>query len=205
MSDITSPEHIKQYAAIHESKRYGVSGNKFAAHLQIAILELRPKVVLDYGCGQTNLTGSVDFFDAQYLRYDPAIPELITTPETKADLIINTDVLEHIPGPDIDPLLAHIASLGKHAFFSIATSPAKEILPNGQNAHCSVFPGEVWVERIRKFFPEARLLKASRRNSALIITWPSRVTGLIELVDEHFLYKRRATKTLLGRIVFGNR
>lgn len=196
----TSTEHIEQYHQLHRTKRYGVSGYKFASHIKLCALELRPQVVLDYGCGQTNLADAVDFLGASFHRYDPAIPEISRKPVEKADLVVNTDVLEHVPQECIDPLLGDIASLSSHAFFSIATSLAQEILPNGQNAHCSIKTGDEWLATISRHFPQSEILRCSRKNTVLILTWQSRVRDLIEQVDEHYKLKRRAEKLSLGRL-----
>lgn len=201
MSSPVSAEYIQQYQAIHRNTRYGVSGYKFVPHIQLCVLELRPSVVLDYGCGQTDMTEAVKPFGVQLHRYDPAIPALATLPVSKADLVVNTDVLEHIPEDGIEPYLRHIASLTTHALFSISTTLAQEILPNGQNAHCSVKEPAEWLRIIRRHFPESELLDTSRRHTALILTWPSKARPLIELVDHHYVLRRRAEKLSIKRIL----
>lgn len=201
MSSPVSAEHIQQYQAIHRNTRYGVSGYKFAPHIQLCVLELRPATLLDYGCGQTDLTQAVQGLGVQLHRYDPAIPALSTLAIARADLVVNTDVLEHVPEEGIEPYLAHIAGLTTHALFSVSTCLAQEILPNGQNAHCSVKEPEEWLRIIRRHFPESELLKTSRRNTALILTWKSKARPLIELADEHYVLRRRAEKLSIRRIL----
>ena len=56
------------------------------------------------------LEQSLDLDGAIWVRYDPAIPELSTIPIERADFIVNTDVLEHIPEQDIGDVLEHISA-----------------------------------------------------------------------------------------------
>ena len=70
----------------------------------------------------------------------------------RADVVINTDVMEHIPAEDINEVLGHIKSLSNNVFFNISTRPANQKLPNGENAHCTVWSDEKWLRK--KFFPD---------------------------------------------------
>ena len=110
--------------------------------------------MLDYGCGK-----ATQWHDKQYWQswgfkpdlYDPGVPEYDSLPDKKFDAVISTDVLEHIPEEEIDGVLYWMfLHARKVIFLGIANTPAKAILPNGENAHCSVYPHSWWEKRIRE-------------------------------------------------------
>ncbi len=70
--------------------------------------------------------------------------------------MICTDVLEHIPEPDISWILSEQFGLAtKLVFGNIASFPADKLLPNGENAHCTVRPVAWWQETIAKVHAES--------------------------------------------------
>ena len=80
--------------------------------------------------------------------YDPAYPPYQRCPEKQYDAVISTDVLEHCPQRDIKWIVDEIFSLAKKfVFINVACYPADRLLPNGENAHCTIRPG-VWWEKI---------------------------------------------------------
>ncbi len=118
------------------------------------------KTLLDYGSGKGQLySGEVimqfgngeavskihEFWGADVTCYDPAYKPYMQRPTGQYDLVINTDVLEHCPEPDIPWIINDLFSLAKKCIYSnIACFPAKKQLPNGENAHCTVQPPEWW-------------------------------------------------------------
>ena len=45
--------------------------------------------------------------------FDPAVPERAVRPERVFDLLINVDVLEHVPDEEIDAVVAEMADLDR--------------------------------------------------------------------------------------------
>jgi hypothetical protein len=83
-------------------------------------------------------------------NYDPGIPADSALP-APADLVVCTDVLEHIEPEHLDAVLAHIFRLAQRAvFLQIALFPAKKTLPDGRNAHLIVQPANWWLDKIGK-------------------------------------------------------
>ncbi len=83
-------------------------------------------------------------------EYDPGIIGKDALPKP-ADLVIATDVLEHIEPELLGNVLEHIRSLARlGVFLNIATSPAREILPDGRNAHLIIRPPAWWREELAK-------------------------------------------------------
>ena len=168
---ITDQSKIEQYKDIHSKKEWGVTSYTMAKYIVPSIIELQATSVLDYGCGQSKLYERLKINKTiQVFRYDPSIIEISHIPTKHVDLIVNTDVLEHIPECDIDDILRHMKVLGSNIFFNINTALAKEILPSGENAHCTVYPPEWWLEKIRIIFPDSRIAKVYG-NNCIIKTW----------------------------------
>lgn len=170
---------IGQYSRIHQSSRYGTSASEFAAQIQACILDLQPATILEYGCGQSMLYQEVVLPSGDFRRYDPAIPAFSKLPAGPADLVINTDVLEHIPESDLPDVLSEIRSISDRVFFNIATRLAAQILPDGSNAHCTIKSGRQWVETIGRFFPETVMAYEQTGYSCVILTWQSPVLGIV--------------------------
>jgi len=81
--------------------------------------------------------------------YDPCYEPYNTLPKGKFDGVICTDVLEHCPEEDIDWVLDGLFSFAeKFVYANIASYPAQKILPNGENAHCTIKPLDWWVDKI---------------------------------------------------------
>ena len=169
-----SEELIAQYAEVHRRKLYGRSSEILVGYVQKQLDFLPPvRTILDYGCGRSR---AVDWLgrinDAQVFRYDPALPEFAEMPCESVDLVLCTDVLEHIPEEDIDPLLTRIRGLSQNAYFNISCVDAVEILPNGENAHCTVRQPGWWERRLRRVFPDVRRTRSHDKRCASFVTWP---------------------------------
>ena len=71
------------------------------------------------------------------------------------DLIIIRDVMEHIPKEQIPETFQTIFSKAeKFVFLAICTQPAIAVLPNGENAHCTVESIGWWVNMVEKYAPK---------------------------------------------------
>src|SRR5262245_47467989 len=103
---------IDQYRQIHAAGPYGNSSVKNLRFLRPEIALLKPRSILDYGCGQSSFLDELKLgYEAELLRYDPAIPEFSQKPTNRADLLVNIDVLEHIEETDLDDVIAELSSL----------------------------------------------------------------------------------------------
>lgn len=135
------------------------------------VLLRRPKSILDYGAGKNHM---VERFIAPGAairhRFDPAIPEISAIPLPRYDLIINTDVLEHLDEDEIGAVLEDIRSHCEDALFLVDTCEAKTFLPNGENAHATVRSAQWWLSHIGEIFPDSELVGAADEK-ALIRSW----------------------------------
>lgn len=167
-----NPELIEQYRLIHETGAYGTTSVKNLRFLRPEIQLLRPKSIIDYGCGQSRLLDVLRLgYPADLVRYDPAIPAHSRKPDRVFDLLINVDVLEHIEERDLDAVLAEMASLCRNAIIIIDTKPAVLKLADGRNAHVTLKPHAWWQQKLRTYFPVVEPIGTARRSRAGFRTW----------------------------------
>lgn len=144
-----SPDYLALQRSFHEgAPHYGTSGGFYEDSIRQVIEDFNIKSVLDYGCGKGRLKAALGDIVREY---DPAIPGKDAPPE-RADLVVCTDVLEHIEPERLDSVLEHIRQLGAFAYFVIATRPADKNLPDGRNAHLIVKDADWWKETLSSRF-----------------------------------------------------
>ena len=144
-----SEQYREQNRLLHdEDREYGSKGGK-KHHKFIRKLAERYecKSILDYGCGKGSLKQIMGGIVA---NYDPAtFPEL---PEP-ADMVVCTDVLEHIEPEYLDDVMNHLRMLTlKVAFFVVACRKAARSLPDGRNTHLIVQSQQWWLDKIGEKF-----------------------------------------------------
>src|SRR5262249_17006919 len=108
-------------------------------------------------------------------RYDPAIPDYKTmpgvTPETKFDLVMCFDVLEHIAMMDLPRVLNEVVSRSKNAIFTISMKPARAKLPDGRNAHVTLLTKTEWMRWIEDVFGKAVEIPTPWEHELLVRTF----------------------------------
>lgn len=166
-------DYIEQYKIVHnQSESFGTSSIEFLHLANLIIQELQPGSILDYGCGKSSLIEELDINkNTKKYRYDPAIEEYSVLPVDRVDLIINTDVLEHIPEEHLDEILNNISGISENVFFNISNRLASQRLPNGENAHCTVKPPEWWENRLEKHFNLVQRLVSADKTASMFITF----------------------------------
>ena len=86
--------------------------------------------------------------EGNWQDYDPAIPGK-DAPPGPADLVVCTDVLEHVEPEHLDAVLDDLQRLAKKSLFLlIATRPASKALPDGRNAHLTIEPPKWWIPKL---------------------------------------------------------
>ena len=115
--------------------------------------------LLDYGAGKATLyqdapgepAGSrlkvmPQWPGALVTCYDPGYEPFAGPYDDHYDGVISTDVLEHIPAEDIPWVLHHLFSVARRFVYAVAACyPAKKILPDGSNAHCTIRTPDWWA------------------------------------------------------------
>lgn len=166
---LISPGYTEQNTKLHQSRRdYGVIGGRWVKKAVEICKRHGYATVLDYGCGKGTFAHSAPDWMTVY-EYDPAI-EGKETPKT-AELIICTDVLEHVEPEFLDAVLAHIESLGERALFVISTTPSNKTLPDGRNAHLIIETDDWWHDRLAEHFDHVERLKKRKPDEPAFEAW----------------------------------
>lgn len=147
---IGSTDYINQNKQLHAlNQYYGISGSKYKDEVLRLSEKYETKDILDYGCGKGTLAKSLPF---TIKEYDPAIEGKDNIP-VASDIVICTDVLEHIEPEYVDNVLADLnRCIIKIGYFVINTGPAQKTLPDGRNTHVLQKNKVWWSEKLEKFF-----------------------------------------------------
>lgn len=137
----------KFYEKVHRETPFG-KRRKFPAHLRDYVESTQPKSILDFGCGKGNLVKILqeEYPDKKIYGYDPANPQY-DTDFPNVDLIISTDVLEHIEPASIDQVIEMLCLKSIYQFHLISCAPAKLFLPDGRNAHLIQETADWWKNK----------------------------------------------------------
>jgi hypothetical protein len=110
------------------------------------------QTVLDYGAGKGNLAKLLSEDGMSIQEYDPAIEGKDGEP-SPAELVVCTDVLEHVEKEHINAVLRHLRALTqKRLFVTIFTKPSSKTLADGRNAHILVKDGIWWRKKLLEHF-----------------------------------------------------
>jgi hypothetical protein len=147
INDMTTPGYRKQLEKLHTAKKWGADGAKHARRIEDICGRINPATILDYGCGENRL--AMALAPRRVSGYDPGIPERSSMPKP-CELVVCTDVLEHVEPAKLDAVLDHIYRLtGKAAYLVISTKLANAILPDGRNAHLIVENAQWWDGKLK--------------------------------------------------------
>lgn len=144
---LITPEYAELNRQLHASRvDYGQLGHKHVDSVRGVAQVFQVRSILDYGCGKQTL---LEALRLPYARgYDPCIAGLDGDPKP-AELVICTDVLEHIEPECLDDVLDHIRSLTKRVLFTaISLREAKKTLPDGRNTHLIVQNAKWWLAKL---------------------------------------------------------
>lgn len=150
---LISPKYVEAQRVLHASPRgYGGRGDKWAGVVLQLAIEYKATSILDYGCGQGSLAKALRTFpaNARVAEYDPAISGKDVLPDF-ADLVVCTDVLEHIEPDRLDTVLAHLKLLARKALWIVvSTKHSNKKLPDGRNAHIIIMPASWWKKQFQR-------------------------------------------------------
>lgn len=145
----TSPPTIShEYLALNQqlhqtNPEYGISGSKRTETVLKLIEATKPESILDYGCGKSTLAHSLPM---PIWEYDPAIPGKEALPRP-ADLVICTDVLEHVEPDYLQAVLLDLARCTKKVCYAVVyLKESLKFLADGRNAHL-IQQGRAWWEQ----------------------------------------------------------
>jgi len=132
----------------NEKPMYGVGGGFWAGAIWEFALKIGGRTCLDYGAGKQWLGKSALKRHMRVTSYDPCVEEISSCPEIKFDIVICTDVLEHI---EPDCLVNVFADLDyyseKGIFLAISTRKGEKIMADGRDNHLIVKSFEWWIDQ----------------------------------------------------------
>ncbi len=145
-----SQDYAKLNRELHEKRPdYGGRGDRYAKIVKKLAESQKIKSILDYGCGKGALAEALDF---PIWEYDPCIEGKEMSPRP-ADLVVCTDVLEHIEPELLEGVLEDLKRVVKlSGFFAIHTKAAGKTLPDGRNTHLIQQGKDWWRETLSKYF-----------------------------------------------------
>ncbi|MHC4372179.1 MAG: hypothetical protein ACYSW8_31630, partial [Planctomycetota bacterium] len=84
----------------------------------------------------------------KWTNYDPAIEGINELPDRPFDIVVSSDVMEHIEPDCLDSVLVTLDRLtSRTQFHSIACDPAGLIMPDGRNCHLICERLEFWLDK----------------------------------------------------------
>ena len=151
MTTLFTKEYAKQLQRLHSVKdSFGDSGRY--KHIDQWLVNNRCHSIIDYGCGKGYVLENISkkFPLIHCTNYDPGYAKFANRPEKPAELVICSDVLEHIEPTLIDNVLKDIESLTLNvAYLIIDTKPAGKNLPDGRNAHLIIENQDWWTNKVQ--------------------------------------------------------
>lgn len=175
---ITAKDLIKQYEIFHSQRTYGFHSITLLGPLLPIVKRIKPGSILDYGCGRSKLADSLKYDQkVKIYRYDPAIPEYSEKIDFRVDLVLCTDVLEHVLEEEIDNTLLELKKISDNVIFKISTRPAVKHLPNGMNCHCTVKPKRWWINKLKKHFKKIVVFDIDTSTEFMCKTFPDIMDG----------------------------
>lgn len=158
-----TPDYRRQITAVHLNHTWGNHGWKAMPTLLSMILrhKIRNPTVLDFGAGERTLEREAKWAmpHIRVTSYDPGIPGIDTLPNGTWDMTICTDVMEHVEEQFVDRTLDFIREHTVYAaYFGIATKKAKQLLPDGRNAHLTIREPAWWFDQLARRWGEVEVV-----------------------------------------------
>ena len=138
----------------HETRQIfeGWGLEHYAGSIGELVARTGARSLLDYGCGKAAAwKAGLAFPGVEAVRlYDPGVQAYAERPEGKFDLVICTDVLEHVPEGDVPAVLDDLFGYAVKALLvAICCQPDHVgVANNGWDAHATVRPMDWWGERL---------------------------------------------------------
>jgi FkbM family methyltransferase len=153
---VISKEYVEMNRRLHEDNlSYGTSGEKRVDMVVKLAKSINTTSVLDYGCGKGTLAKKMPY---PIWEYDPAVPGKDEAARP-ADLVVCTDVLEHIEPELLPNVLFDLARVTKEiGYFVVHTGPAQKFLTDGRNAHLIQGGADWWSKKLSKYFEVAKTI-----------------------------------------------
>jgi hypothetical protein len=153
--ELISPKYrqLNQDLHLNPDVRFGYKGWEQAALAEELYRQHGCSSALDYGAGKQTFSKEMRSRGIEVADYDPSIPEISAMPQP-ADLVVCTDVLEHVEPEYFARVMDHLRSLtGKCLMVRVCLVPCtSKTLPDGSDPHRIVKDVGWWLEAFRRGF-----------------------------------------------------
>lgn len=170
--ELISDQYKDLNAQLHRERLdYGVGGGKHANTVLSLVKSMKKELpsVLDYGCGKGYLGRALPF---PIWEYDPAVPGKQDTPRP-ADLVVCTDVLEHIEPDKLNFVLNDLSRCTKQVgYFVIHIGPAIKTYANGENTHLIQQNTKWWEKQLKKHFTIGKIFDLKHELHVIVAPLP---------------------------------
>lgn len=160
---LISAAYLAEQQRLHADPRgYGTKGRKWARFVDSVATHHHWPTILDYGCGQGSLARELRRIGWQHVaEYDPAVDQK-DGPPSPADLVVCTDVLEHVEPDLVQNVVADLARLALRGLFVvISLVPTAKVLSDGRQAHISLHAASWWADKLSEHFTLVEVLAVS--------------------------------------------
>ena len=170
---LITPEYKSLITLKHEtSERFGAYGHQLVEQVRDIARQISATSILDYGCGKRSLERALGY---SIRNYDPGIPGLDALPEP-ADLVVCTDVLEHVEPDCIEAVLDDLRRVTLNTIIlTVDTAPANKHLADGRNAHLIIEKSRWWIQKLIERF---EMVNFYRGNESIFLCIMRRQTEL---------------------------
>ena len=174
-----------RYGELHRQRPdYGGSdGGHHVEFLLAAVAAAQSRTLVDFGCGKGAAVRRLENLGLQVAGYDPNVPEFADVPDGRFDLLYSFDVLEHIPMSEIDEVLKMCVRLSDTALLIPHLGLANTILPNGENAHCTILTPSEWTDVISRYYSHVSAVKHVSRNHVVILASQQQQSHLVAALE----------------------
>lgn len=149
---------IEQYVILHSDPKVYMGNFTIyhASRIKLFLEKFNCKTILDYGSGK----GEQYYKDNLHVNYfnnilpslyDPGVKDLNVLPNGTFDLVICTDVLEHIPENLLPSVVNEIYSKANKCVYLGINNTKHGIsnLPDGRCVHLTTKRGEWWINKLK--------------------------------------------------------
>src|SRR5262245_51995929 len=170
--DIAGGDLPHLYREMHAKALFpGITWRGMFETLSAAIPELEQRTIVDFGCGPYG--GLAERLGKRVISYDPYVDAYATPPWDKHfDVLFSSDVLEHLPQPDIDAFASQVMKCRpEFIFLNISTRAAHKTFSNGVNVHLTVQPIRWWRSTLGAVWDSAyscQVLRTERDECTLL-------------------------------------
>lgn len=137
------------------NKNYGSDSFRFYNLVNKIVKQNNFSSIIDFGCGNATLHQQFKkrCNKIQFYNYDFAIQKYSKYPQNKYfDFLVCLDVMQHIPEKQLEFVIKQHLKLSNCCLYNISCRKAINILPNGENAHCTVRSKSWWLEYLKSFY-----------------------------------------------------